>query len=43
MESQEEVKISEEDVIELLGIFTKVPSIILKSVINGNFKRCQIF
>ena len=43
MESQEEVKISEEDVIELLGIFTKVPSIILKSVINGNLNVVKSF
>ena len=43
MESQEEVKISEEDVIELLGLFTKVPSLILKSVINGNLNVVKSF
>ena len=43
MESQEEVKISEEDVIELMGLFTKVPSIILKSVINGNLNVVKSF
>lgn len=43
MESQEEVKISEEDVIGLLGLFTKVPSILLKSMINGNVNVVKSF
>lgn len=32
---QGNVKISEDDVIELLDIFTKVPSIILKGIVSG--------
>ena len=43
MESQEEVEISEEDVTELMGIFTKVPSILLKSMIKRNFNVVNSF
>lgn len=43
VESQEEVEISEQDVIELLGIFTKVPSILLKRMIKGNFNVVNSF
>ena len=43
MESQEEVEISEEDVIELMGIFTKVPSILLKGMIKRNFNVVDSF
>jgi|WetSurMetagenome_2_1015567.scaffolds.fasta_scaffold377124_1 hypothetical protein len=43
VESSEKLKISEEDVIDLLDIFTKVPSIILKGVVSGNMNVVKSF
>ncbi len=43
MESQDDVKITEEDVIDLLGIFTKVPSLILKGMVSGKMNVVQSF
>ncbi len=36
MQSQEEIKITEEDVIGMMDLFTKVPSLMLKMVISRN-------
>ena len=43
MESQEEVKITEDDVIGVLGLFTKVPSILLKSMVSRNVNIVKSF
>lgn len=36
MESEDEVKITEKDVIEIMDVFTRVPPLILKMVVKGN-------
>ena len=36
MESENEVKITENDVIEIMDVFTRVPPLILKMVVKGN-------
>jgi hypothetical protein len=36
MEAQEEIKITEKDVIEMMDVFTKVPSLVLKMVVSRN-------
>lgn len=36
MESENEVKITEKDVIEIMDVFTRVPPLILKMVVKGN-------
>lgn len=36
MESENEVKVTEEDVIGLMDVFTRVPPLMLKMVVNGN-------
>lgn len=36
MESEDEIKITEKDVIEIMDVFTRVPLLILKMVVKGN-------
>lgn len=36
MESEDEVKITEKDVIKIMDVFTRVPPLILKMVVKGN-------
>jgi hypothetical protein len=36
MESENDVKITEKDVIEIMDVFTRVPPLILKVVVKGN-------
>ena len=36
MESENEVKITENDVIEIMDVFTRVPPLILRMVVKGN-------
>jgi len=43
MESENEVKITEQDVINLMDVFTRVPPLILKMVIKGNKNVAQSF
>ena len=43
MEPQNSVKITEEDVISLLGLFTKVPSILLKGMVSGKMNVVKSF
>ena len=43
MESQEEIKITEDDVMGVLGLFTKVPSILLKSMVSRNVNVVKSF
>lgn len=40
---KEEVKITEDDVIELMDSFTKVPSFILKGLVSGNVNVVKSF
>ncbi len=43
MESQNEVIITEEDVLGLIDSFTKVPSIILKRMVSANLNVVKSF
>ncbi len=43
MKSQEEIKITEDDVMGVLGLFTKVPSILLKSMVSRNVNVVKSF
>lgn len=43
MESQEEVKITEKDVIRLMDSFTKVPAIILRGIVSKNANVVKTF
>ena len=43
MESQEEVKITEKDVIRMMGLFTKVPVLVLKVAISKNLNVVKSF
>jgi len=43
MKSQEEIKITEDDVMGVLGLFTKVPSILLKNMVSRNVNVVKSF
>jgi hypothetical protein len=43
METQDDIKITEEDVIDLLGLFTMVPSLILKGMVSGEMNLVKSF